>query len=233
MLSGCGQKEPPLVVLTTGEVAPFSMKDKNDNLTGFDIELVNLLAETLGRDVEWKCVRFDDIIKQVQAKRADIGIGAISITEDREQSVNFSPAYHIGGFALLMLEGTSDNLEDLISKKFGVRQGTWQEKAIKTAWADKPNLFVQSFGSQSTEDILAKLRSGELVAFVLDADEAKHIVDNNNGLKIVPLDIGVLGMGIVTAKGSIYSSQVADFFEKHVEQVRKLETKWFSAASNK
>lgn len=230
--SGCTKKEPPLVILTTGENAPFSMVDKEGKLSGFDIDLIHMIADSMGRKIELKCVSFDEMIKSVQAKQGDIAIGAISITEDREKLVDFSPVYHSSGFVLLMLENTSGDLKDLSNKLIGVRKGTWQERVVKTSWADIPNLFVQSMDRLPIEDIITKLHSGDLIACILDADEAKFILDKNNGFKIVPLDVGILGMGIATAKGSIYSKDISDFINKNKEDIKKLEVKWFSAASN-
>lgn len=236
LLVGCGKKEPPLVVLTTGDVAPFSMKDKNGNLSGFDIDLANLIAASLKRDVVFKCVQFGDVIKQVQAKEVDIGIAALSITEDRKKLVDFSPAYHAGGFALLVLSGTSNNVEDIVSsnRKIGVRQGTWQEQAFKTAWLHKSNLFVQGLDRLDPDSILAQLRSGEFGAILLDIDEAKWLADHHPGvLQVRPVDLGVLEMGIATAKGSTIKDRVAEYFEQNPEEIRRLHTKWLSSASNK
>jgi ABC-type amino acid transport substrate-binding protein len=230
--SACGKKEPPLVVLTTGTNPPFSFVDQHGNLSGFDIGLIQLISETIGRQIDLKTVPFDDLIKKVQAKEGDIAIAAISITEDRKRLVDFSAPYHEGGFALIMLETTSSDLKDLSDKSLGVGEGTWQEGAVKASLINIPNLLVRSVGPIKMDDIVAKIRSGEWAAYVLDADSAKHVVDRTQGLKLVPLDIGVLGMGIVTGKGSHHTQLVADAMVKRNDDIVALKGKWFSAASN-
>lgn len=227
ILSGCSKKEPPLVVLTTGENAPFSMKDEKGELSGFDIDLIRMIAASMNRELELKCVPFDSIIDDIRTKRADMAIGSISITEDRTNLVDFSPAYHHSGFSLVMLGTTSSNLKDLSNKMIAVRKGTWQERAVKTTWADLPNLFVQSFDHLTINDIITKLRNGEVCAVIVDNDEANYIVNRNADLKIVALDVGTLGMGIITSQNSIYSQPVKDFIERHSNEIHDLEVKWF------
>lgn len=232
--SCCTKKEPPLVVLTTGENAPFSMKNEKGELVGFDIELIRMIAGSMHRGVELKCLPFDELIDAIQTRKGDVAIGDISITEDRERLVDFSPAYHQSGFCLLMLDTTSGELKDLSNKMIGVRKGTWQEKAVKTSWADLPNLFVQSFDHLTIPDIVAKLRSGDLAACILDTDEAQYIVNNNKDLKIVALPaVGMLGIGVITCQGSIYSKPIREFIEKHPSEINALKVKWFSPAGGR
>lgn len=233
-LGGCKQqKAPPLVVLTTGENAPFSMVDKEGKLSGFDIDLIHMIAESMNREVELKCVPFDAMIQTVRSKQADVAIGAISITKEREELVAFSPAYHMCDFALLMLSSSSEDIESLVGAPVAVRTGTWQEKAVKEKWIDVPNLLVRSETHLTVDDITMKLKSGEFKAFVLNSDEAKHIASKTEGLKIVPLDLGMQGMGVATAKDSIYSQDIANYINNHKNEIKDLEVKWFSAASSK
>lgn len=235
VLGGCQKKQvqPPLVVVTTGENAPFSMSDRQKSLSGFDIDLINEIAKSMGRTVDIRCVPFDAMIQAVRSKQADIAIGAISITKEREELVTFSPAYHMCDFALLMLEETSGEIEDLVGTPIAVRRGTWQETAVKEKWLHVPNLVVRSETHATAEDIVTKLRSGEFKAFVLNSDEARYVAKKTKGLKVIPLDLGMQGFGIATAKDSIYSQDIANYVTAHKEDVIKnLEVKWFSAASD-
>lgn len=233
VLGGCQKKQtqPPLVVFTTGENAPFSMSDRQKNLSGFDIDLIHQIAASMGRTVELKCVPFDAMIQSVRSKQADVAIGAISITKEREELVTFSPAYHMCDFAMLMLEETSSKIEDLVGAPIAVRTGSWQEKAVKEKWLNVPNLLVRSETHLTADDVITKLKSGEFKAFVLNSDEAKFITSKVEGFKIVPLDLGMQGLGIATAKDSIYSQDIANYINEHKEDIKKLEVKWFSAAS--
>jgi ABC-type amino acid transport substrate-binding protein len=232
-LVSCSKKGPPLVVVTAGESAPFSIVDESGNFSGFDVELIKLIAKHMGRDVQFKRLPFDKVLDAVRTKDADVAIGGISITKEREALVTFSPSYHTGGFVLLALDSSAINsLEELSGKMVGVRAGSLQEGVAKSSWEKNiRNLFVKSFTELPGKDITDKLRSCELAAVVLDADEAKYILENNPGFKVIPLDAGTFDMGLVTAQGSACGEGIANFIKENKSVLTELEVKWFSAKS--
>jgi ABC-type amino acid transport substrate-binding protein len=233
-IAGCSKKVPPLVVLTTGDVAPFSMRDKDGNLSGFDIALIRMVAKNMKRDIEFKCLPFEEVLNGIKTKQGDVAVGGISITKEREEVFEFGATNHSCGVVLLLPDSlTVNSLEDLSEKMLGVRAGSWQEHIAKSSWEKNiRNLFVRSFSRLSSEDIVAKLRSGDLAAVVLDADEAKYISARNSGLKMVPLDAGTFEIGLVTVKGSPYAIEIKEFMKKNKEKVLELEMEWFSAKSD-
>jgi polar amino acid transport system substrate-binding protein len=230
LFPGCSKKPAPLIVLTTGEIAPFSTVDSQGQPIGFDVDLIKLVAKHLSRDVDIRCAPFTDIVKKVQSKQADIAIAAISITDERKALVDFSPPYHNNGFSLFLLESSPERVEELIqnNRMLGVRKGTYQEGAAKLEWVNVPNLFVKSFDNLSSSEICQKLMSGEVAAFILDADESNYLARKNDGFKVVPLEFNSLDLGIVTSKGSPYTQAIADFLVKEKEAVNALKIKWLS-----
>ncbi|GHS94900.1 amino acid ABC transporter substrate-binding protein [Alphaproteobacteria bacterium] len=221
-----------MIVYTTGETAPFSFRDEKSNPCGFDIDLAHLIAKEIDRDIEIRCVPFDDMLKKIQSKQGDIAIAAISITDERKNLVDFSPPYHSNGFVLLMLNGTPEKVEDLnqSNRKIGVRKGTYQEGTAKLQWVNIPNIFVNSFDNLTSEDISNKLRSGEVAAFILDADEGSYLSKKNDGFKVVPLNFTTLDIGVVTSKGSPYTTLIAESFTKNADKMRDLKVKWLEHA---
>lgn len=234
-LTNCSEKKPPLVVVTTGENAPFVMRDQDKNLVGFEVDLVKMLAKSLRREVEFKCVSFEEVFSAIRTKSGDIGIASISITPERSTFVDFSPSYHSSGFVLLVPDTTViSGLEDLKDKIVGVRSGTWQENIAKSSWERNiRNLFVKSFDKMSEDDIVINLRSSELAAVVLDADEASYLVKKYGNLKRIPLDVLPLDIGMITGKDSSLSKDVAKFITENKEKIAGLEVKWFSAKDAK
>ena len=72
---------------------PFEMREAG-KLTGFDIDLVNEIAERLGVEVQYKDTDFDTIFIQLAAGRYDSVASATTITPAREKKVNFSDPYY-------------------------------------------------------------------------------------------------------------------------------------------
>jgi ABC-type amino acid transport substrate-binding protein len=231
--SGCGKKEPPLTVVTTGTNAPFSY-EKDGALVGFDLSLVRVLAEAMGREIKVKSEPLKNLLDMVSSGRADIAIGGLSITGERKGQVDFIP-YHKGGFAMVAFGNAEDLKEskNLSGKKIAVCQGSMLEGLVKTTWIEIPNVFVISVDLKKSDDIPSNLRSGTWNAFVMDADSAKYFVATHPGFTLVPLDmIEPLELGIAVPKGSHYAQQILTAMETKKEQIEKLRNEHFSAAAN-
>ncbi|MHB9002591.1 MAG: transporter substrate-binding domain-containing protein [Coriobacteriia bacterium] len=61
---------------------------------GFDVDLMNAIADKIGMTVEFKSYKFDALITGVQAATEfDMIASAMTITEERQQSIDFSDPY--------------------------------------------------------------------------------------------------------------------------------------------
>ena len=82
------------VVETNAFFAPFEYYDGRE-IVGVDVEIVNRVAEKMGKSFEIKNVEFDVIIDNVEAgKIADAGAAGLTITPAREEKVNFTIPYY-------------------------------------------------------------------------------------------------------------------------------------------
>src|SRR5699024_9757196 len=95
-------------------------------LVGIDVDLINAIAEDQGFDIEIEQMDFSGIIPSMQAKELDIGMGGMSITDERKETVDFSEPYFEAGISLVVGEDTEDieGLEDLAGKTVAVKNGT-------------------------------------------------------------------------------------------------------------
>ena len=90
-----GDKEADYVVETNVPFAPFEYYDKNRQIVGVDVEIVNRVAERMNKTIQIKNVEFDVIIDNVEAGRiADAGAAGLTITPAREEKVNFTIPYY-------------------------------------------------------------------------------------------------------------------------------------------
>ncbi|MDR2693220.1 MAG: transporter substrate-binding domain-containing protein [Chitinispirillales bacterium] len=80
---------------------PFSMKDGDGKLVGFDVEMAMRFAQTLGCGLEVKVMDFADIIPAVAAGTVDFAANVITITEERKTLVDFSEPVYFGGTVVL------------------------------------------------------------------------------------------------------------------------------------
>lgn len=102
------------------------------SVQGFDIDLMNALAEKLGARTDIANRQFDSILHSVQSGGVDIGISALSDTRDREKLVDFVD-YLLVGSGMLVPSGNPRrifNLGALCGLRVDVQQGTSQEAAL-------------------------------------------------------------------------------------------------------
>ena len=114
VLAGCGatekketaadaiKKKGKLVVGTATGYYPFEMADKNGQLVGFDIEVAKALGKELGVEVEFQNYAFSGLIPALQAKKVDLVIAGMTITDKRKEVVDFSESYFTSGQAMLI-----------------------------------------------------------------------------------------------------------------------------------
>ncbi|MEE1239735.1 MAG: transporter substrate-binding domain-containing protein [Acutalibacteraceae bacterium] len=81
-----------LIIAISPDYEPFEY-EANGEIVGFDIDLINLIADGIGYNIEYKECEFDSIIMCVAEGEADLGISAISINDTRLQSVDFTDVY--------------------------------------------------------------------------------------------------------------------------------------------
>jgi len=70
------------------------------SLAGISIELWERLAGTLGYEYEYEVVSLDELIEGVEAGEYDVGIGALSVTPEREERLDLSHGYYTSGLGI-------------------------------------------------------------------------------------------------------------------------------------
>lgn len=116
-----------LSVCTHLSYKPFEFKDDSGKVVGFDMDLANAAAKKLSTTVKLVDIEFAQITSGAvfPAKKCDIATGAITITDARKKTVNFSKPYFNATQALLAKKsaGVTD-LSSLKGKKVGVQTDT-------------------------------------------------------------------------------------------------------------
>jgi polar amino acid transport system substrate-binding protein len=80
---------------------PWSMHSKDGELIGFEIDVAKQLAEDMGVEVEFVPTAWDGIIPALLAGKFDLIISGMTITPERNLTVNFTDAYAHSGMRLI------------------------------------------------------------------------------------------------------------------------------------
>lgn len=195
-LAGCGSTPAPAPtpapvekVLKVGSdiaYAPFEFMDEKQQPTGFDIELINALGADMGyTKVNIETTAFDGLLPALQAGKYDCVISAMTITEKRAQSVQFSDKYFRAIQYIAMKKGSNfKTLADLKGKKVGVQLSTTGQEVVEKAGIE-PRKF------DTTPDAMNDLLNGGVEAVVADGPVVLWFQAQNAKADIVSVEADV------------------------------------------
>ncbi|PIV75960.1 MAG: amino acid ABC transporter substrate-binding protein [Rhodobacteraceae bacterium CG17_big_fil_post_rev_8_21_14_2_50_65_11] len=134
---------------------PWSMRDVNGELIGFELDVGRQLAEDMGVEAEFVPTSWDGIIPALQAGNFDVIISGMSVTTQRNLSVNFTDPYAYSGVAVLgNVELTAGmTLEDLNSPDvtFAARRGATPAAVIAEHFPEAQLLLFDEDGAAVQE----------------------------------------------------------------------------------
>ncbi|OBG84466.1 ABC transporter substrate-binding protein [Mycobacterium sp. E802] len=143
-----------LIVGTDPSYPPNEYKDPSGKIIGFDVDLMNAIAATLGLTPEYRASLFDKIIPSVQGGNYNVGMSSFTDSKEREQQVDFV-TYFKAGSAWAQKVGAGINPDDACGKKIAVQTATVQDteempaRNQKCAEAGKPAINVVKFDDQT------------------------------------------------------------------------------------
>ncbi len=104
---------------TEGTYAPFTYHDPTGTLVGFDVEIAREVARRIGVEAQFVEGKWDGLIAGLDAKRYDVVVNEVTITEGRKAKYDFSKPYIISKAVLIVREDstTIKSFADLKGKK--------------------------------------------------------------------------------------------------------------------
>jgi polar amino acid transport system substrate-binding protein len=173
-----------MVAGTSADYPPFEYYTTDFALTGFDIALIREIGQVLGVEVVLKDMAFDGLGGALQLGQIDAAIAAISVTPERDQTVDFSNIYFVTEDAVLStpaVEAAVSDREDLRGRRIGVQDGTvyqqWaQTELVETGLIDQSQLFVY----RDIERAISDLGQGLIDFVLLDLPVARTAVEQGS-----------------------------------------------------
>jgi polar amino acid transport system substrate-binding protein len=167
-------------VASMGDAKPYTFTDANGEFSGFDVELFKDVAGRMGiEDVVFTGQDFSAILPAVANGQFDVGVAAIGITEEREQTVDFSDGYLAGYLTVLTPDAGIKDEDDLAGTRLGVVQGTLQETYAAEHF---PDTELVRFPDNNSG--VSALNSGTIDAHFADYEAAKEYAAQYDGLKL-------------------------------------------------
>lgn len=219
------EKEKKILNIAVSSDYPPYIYTKDAKLAGFEIEIINAIAKSLEKTIQFHDIAFEGIIKTVAKGQVDGAISAIARTPEREKEVDFSIPYHRSLTVVVVPFATSiRTIDDLHDKIIGIEKGTTYENDIKKKFKDIKLLARTKFS-----ELLEALHEGRCQAIVTGYSEAYELQNNNPDLKIIPIEGTSITFSIALPKGSPLRSAINDKLQSMIRNgdIRKLETQFF------
>ncbi len=159
---------------------PFEFTKKGEPV-GFDIDLMNEIAKRAGFTPELKNVTFDGIIPGLGNNLYDASISAMTITKEREQSVDFSEPYFNADQSLMVRSDSPiKSVDDIGDGTVGVQIGTTGElKAKEFKQQGKITGEVRTF--DTIPEAFSALENGQIQAVINDFPVSAYRAETGGG----------------------------------------------------
>jgi polar amino acid transport system substrate-binding protein len=225
-------------VLTVGTdnpaFPPWIINNDPTNGRGFESAVAYEVADRLGfseAEVTWVVVPFNKSYAP-GPKEFDFDINNISVTEERDQAVDFSTSYYDLTQALMVLKGSpiekATTLDELKDAVFGAQVGTTSLSFINTVI--QPNNDAQVF--DTTNDAKAALRNGQVDGLVLDLPTAyfEAYINTPNGALVGQFPNAGEYIGMLFEEGSPLRECVDLALEEMTADgtLEQLQTRWLA-----
>ena len=106
---------------------PFEMTDKKGNPTGISVDLAKSLGKYLNKKVKIKNIAWEGLIPSLKTSKIDLIISSMTITKERQKTIDFSIPYAKSYLAILANKKSNiKSIDDLNKKniKIAVKRGT-------------------------------------------------------------------------------------------------------------
>ena len=152
-----------------GAYPPFSWKEADGALKGFDIDFANEVCKRLNRECVLVEQEWDGMIPALLAKKFDTIIASMSITEERKKKVDFTVKYYNTPAKLVAKKNPdfAGTAKGLNGKRLGVQRATTHQCSAEKLY---PGAELVLYGTQ--EEVWQDLASGRLDAQLSDSLQA-------------------------------------------------------------
>jgi polar amino acid transport system substrate-binding protein len=165
------------LVGTDAAYAPFESQNEKGEIVGFDIEVVQAVAQKAGFEVKFLNTPWEGIFNTLNQGDRDLLVSAITVTDERKQTMDFStPYFDAQQLIAVKKDSKIAKFDDLKKLKVGVQNGTTGDEVV-TKLQGKTSANIKRF--ESTPLALKELEAGGVDAVVADNGVIVHYVKNN------------------------------------------------------
>ena len=168
-----------LIMGTNSTFPPYEYYE-GDEIVGIDVEIAQAIGEKLGMEVTVEDMEFDALIPALASNKVDIVAAGMTVTPERQESVNFTDTYATAAQVIIVKQGSDiASSEDLNGKILGVQMGTTGDSLaseIEGAQVERFNKYFEAIQS---------VLQGKIDAVIIDSAPAKAFAEKDENLVIL------------------------------------------------
>lgn len=166
-----------------GTFAPHAMPTLDGKVEGFNVDLVNLIGERLGKQVDLTSAQFSGLIPALQAKTYDFLAAPVTVNEERSANLLFTEGFMDTNFAFVVPADAPEfkSLEDFKGKTISVNKGSAYDSFLR----EREGEFgwnAESYGTNT--DAVAAVLAGRADANLAGATVAAWAAKQNPQVKL-------------------------------------------------
>jgi polar amino acid transport system substrate-binding protein len=210
-----------LVIGVNIPYAPNEFKDPNGKIVGFDVDLMNAIAGTLGLTPEYREADFAKIIPSIQGGTFNVGMSSFTDSKAREEQVDFVTYFSAGTLWAQQAGGQIDP-ENACGKKVAVQSTTVQETeelpARSQKCTDAGQAAIQIIPFDSQDAVTNAVVLGQADAMSADSPVTLYAIKQTNGkLEQAGEVFDSAPYGWPVAKGSALAQSLLQALEHLIE----------------
>lgn len=162
--SGGGEKTK-ITIATSGSPAPFSYVDEDDNITGYDVEVIKAVFERLPQyEYDIELADFAAIFSGLDSDKYQVGVNNFSYNEERAEKYIYTTSHFKNSYVIAVKSDNDDinTFEDLLGKTTQVDPDTTYATALQSYNEEHPdNPIDVSYSDEALPYVLQRVESGE------------------------------------------------------------------------
>ncbi len=173
-----------LIIGVNVPYAPNEFKDASGAIVGFDVDLMNAIARTLGLVPDYRETAFEAIVPSVRGGDFNVGMSSFTDTKEREEAADFV-TYFEAGTLWAQRPGAGIDPNNACGLSVGVAYPSLQEaqeipaKSGACEAAGQPPIDKRVFVSQ--DDLTTALINGEVDAMSADSPVTLFAIKTSGG----------------------------------------------------
>ncbi|WP_232702526.1 transporter substrate-binding domain-containing protein [Halobacterium wangiae] len=211
LTGGGGGGENTIVPGTASGFPPFEFVNESGDLVGFDVDLLSAVVEQTDYELgEWEDLEFGQLITALDNDRIDVIAAAMTINDERDQTIDFTDPYYDANQAVLVREGGDfqpGSTDDLADRSIGAQSGTTGAEQMQALVDDGSISNSQATTYENYVLAVEDLTNGNTDAVIVDTPVAETFVSNRDVVIAFTIETGEeYGFGVREGASDLQSA---------------------------